>query len=346
MGSGGGAVEDVEGMTPQSGFGWTGKRALVTGATGMVGSWLCRRLLDEGAQVVALVRDADPQSELVRSGTLAQVGVVSGRIEDYRTVERAINDHEVDTVFHLAAQTIVGAAVRSPLPTLEANVMGTCNVLEAARAHQGLVRRVVVASSDKAYGPQKELPYTEDTPLVGRSPYEVSKSAADLITQAYHSTFAVPAAIARCGNIFGGGDLNWSRIVPGSVRALYHGDPMVIRSDGLFLRDYIFVEDVVDAYLVLAELLADEEVAGRAFNFSGEAPLTVLAMYDAVCRALAVPRPEPVVLGGAADEIRDQYLDSSLSRNVLGWRPRHSLESGLDLTVRWYLDLFDTKGGM
>jgi len=323
---------------------WEGRRALVTGATGMVGSWLCRRLVDAGAQVVALVRDADPQSELLRSATIERISVVSGCVEHYATVERAVNDHEVDTVFHLAAQTIVGAAVRSPLPTLEANVMGTVNVLEAARVHHQLVERVVVASSDKAYGPQVQLPYTEDTPLAGRSPYEVSKSAADLIAQAYHATYATPVAIARCGNIFGGGDLNWSRIVPGGIRSALSKEPLIIRSDGTFLRDYIFVDDVVDAYLLLAQSLATAGLGGQAFNFSSERPLTVLAIHEAVCEAVGYGRIEPVILGRAADEIRDQYLDATRARAVLGWQPRYSLEEGLDRTVRWYADLLATEG--
>ena len=320
---------------------WAGRRVFVTGATGMVGSWLCRRLVDAGAYVVALVRDADPHSELLRSGVINRLSVVSGRLEDYPTVARAINEHEVESVFHLGAQTIVGTAARAPLATLEANVMGTANVLEAARVHRDLVRRVVVASSDKAYGSQPNLPYTEDTPLTGRHPYEVSKSAADIITQSYFATYGLPVAVARCGNIFGGGDLNWSRIVPGSVRAVLRNEPLVIRSDGTFLRDYIFVDDVVDAYLLLGEALDDPELAGIALNFSMEQPMTVLAMFAAVCRAARRPALEPVVLGGAHDEIRDQYLDSSLARKVLGWEARHTLDAGLERTVGWYEALGD-----
>lgn len=315
---------------------WSGRHVFVTGATGMVGSWLCRRLVDAGAHVVALVLDVDPRSELIRSGVINRVTVVSGRIEDLSTVSRAVNEHEVDAIFHLAAQTIVGTGFRAPLATLEANVLGTCNVLEAARVHADVVRRVVVASSDKAYGQQPVLPYTEDTPLAGRSPYEVSKSAADLIAQSYYATYATPVAIARCGNIYGGGDLNWSRIVPGSIRSLVRDEPLVIRSDGMFLRDYIFVDDVVDAYLLLGEALDGPEAAGLALNFSMEQPMTVLAMYDAVCRAMGRSRVEPVILGGAHDEIRDQYLDSSLARKVLGWEARHGLDDGLERTVRWY----------
>jgi len=320
---------------------WSGQRVFVTGATGLVGSWLCRRLVDAGAHVVALVRDDDPRSELMRSGTINRVSVVSGCIEDLSTMSRAITDHDVGAVFHLAAQTIVGTAVRSPLATLEANIGGTCNVLEAARVHDDLVRRLVVASSDKAYGPQPVLPYHEGTPLAGRRPYEVSKSAADLIAQSYFATYATPVGIARCGNIFGGGDLNWSRIVPGSIRSLLRNEPLVVRSDGTFLRDYIFVDDVVDAYLLLGEALDRPEVAGLAVNFSMGQPMTVLAMYEAVCSAVGRPRMEPVVLGGAHDEIHDQYLDSSLAAKILGWEARHSIEASLERTVRWYQTLLN-----
>ena len=326
-----------ETVDPQ-GF-WTGRRVLVTGATGMVGSWLCRRLVGVGAQVVALVRDADPQSELLRSGTISRIAVINGCLEQYGDVERAVNEGEVDTVFHLGAQTIVGTARRSPLPTLAANVMGTSHVLEAARVHSSLVERVVVASSDKAYGAQQVLPYTEDTSLTGRDPYEVSKSAGDLIAQAYHATYGLPVGIARCGNIYGGGDLNWSRIVPGSIRALFSGDRLIIRSDGQFLRDYIFVEDVVDAYLALGESITTRGTAGEAFNFSEGTPLSVLALYAAIVKAMDVDYVEPEILDQAGGEIRDQYLDSTKARELLDWKPRYGLEEGLARTVDWYVSL-------
>lgn len=330
-----GAVNDA---IEQPSF-WTGRRVLVTGATGMVGSWLCRRLVDVGAQVAALIRDADPQSDLLRSGTISRLSVINGCLERYGDVERAVNEAEVDTIFHLGAQTIVGTARRSPLPTLAANVMGTSHVLEAARVHASLVERVVVASSDKAYGAQQVLPYTEDTNLTGRDPYEVSKSAGDLIAQAYHATYELPVGIARCGNIYGGGDLNWSRIVPGSIRALWSGDRLLIRSDGRFLRDYIFVEDVVDAYLALGESITTRGTAGEAFNFSEGTPLSVLAMYAAVVKAMGVDYVEPQILNQAGGEIRDQYLDSTKAQELLDWKPRYGLQEGLVRTVDWYAAL-------
>lgn len=315
---------------------WSDKRVLVTGATGMVGAWAVRRLVDDGAHVVVLVRDADPQSELLRSGTVLSTGVVNGRLEDYDTVERAVNENDVDTVLHLGAQTIVGTAHRSPLQTLQANVAGTWNVLEAARVHSDLVRRVVVASSDKAYGTVPDLPYREDMPLRGTAPYEVSKSCTDLVTASYAHTYGTPAAIARCGNIYGGGDLNWSRIVPGTVRSLLRGEQPVLRSDGTFLRDYLYVEDVVDAYLVTAEALDGTIAPGEAYNFSDEKPLSVMDVYEAVCRAVVGDLVEPLVLGQAKDEIKDQYLDASKARRELGWSVRWGLENGLRETVGWY----------
>jgi len=223
---------------------WSQRRVFVTGATGIVGSWLVKDLLAQGAYVVALVRDADPQSELYRSGDIHRISVVSGRLEDFHTLERAINEHEIDTVFHLAAQPIVGVAHRFPLHTFESNIRGSYNLLEACRVHNQFVQRVVIASSDKAYGPQPNLPYTEEMPLQGCHPYEVSKSCTDLIAQSYYYTYGLPVAIARCGNIYGGGDLNWSRIVPGTIRAFLQGERPVIRSDGTYVRDYIYVQRI------------------------------------------------------------------------------------------------------
>jgi CDP-glucose 4,6-dehydratase len=319
---------------------WFDKRVLVTGATGMVGSSLTQRLVDHGAHVVALVRDLDPQSELVRDGTVRRTSVVNGALEDFRSVERAINEHEVDTVFHLAAQTIVGSAQRSPMATFESNIQGTWHVLEAARLMGDVVQRVVVASSDKAYGEQPDLPYREDHPLAGRAPYEVSKSCTDLITQSYRLTYGVPAAIARCGNIYGPGDLNWSRIVPGTIRSLLRGEQPVLRSDGSFLRDYLYVADVADAYLFLAEAIsAGKDLQGGDFNFSDESPRSVWDIYHATCSALGMGGTQPAVLNKASGEIKDQYLSASKARELLGWKAKWSLEDGLERTVEWYRDL-------
>jgi CDP-glucose 4,6-dehydratase len=318
---------------------WGARRVLVTGATGVVGSWLTRRLVDEGAYVVALVRDMDPQSELLRSGTLQRIAVVNGELEDGRSVDRAVVEHEVDSIVHLGAQTIVGAALRSPAATFASNVTGTWSVLEAARIHSSLVRSVVVASSDKAYGTAEKLPYTEDMPLQGRGPYDVSKSCADLLATAYAQTYGVPVLIARCGNIYGGGDLNWSRIVPGTIRSLLEGEQPIIRSDGTFRRDYLHVDDVVDAYLMLAELGHQGSRAGEAFNFSDESPLTVREIYDLVCNATLGEQVEPNVLGRAEHEIRDQWLSAERARTELGWAAKVTMDDGLARTVGWYREL-------
>ncbi len=312
------------------------RTVLVTGATGLVGSWLCRRLVDDGARVVALVRDWDPQSEFIRSGTIKRCTVVSGCLEDYPTLVRAIAEHGTDTVFHLGAQAIVGTALISPLATFETNIRGTYNLLEACRVHRDLVARVVVASSDKAYGRSERLPYTEDMPVNGRHPYDVAKSCADLLAQTYAASYGLNLAVARCGNIYGGGDLNWSRIVPGTIRSVLEGKPPVLRSDGSFVRDYIYVEDVVDAYLALAEAAGRPEVRGEAFNFSPQRPLTVLEITRAVLAAMDRADLKPVILASARAEIKDQYLDAGKAARLLGWEPRYGLEDGLEATVAWY----------
>jgi CDP-glucose 4,6-dehydratase len=332
-------VENVGQVNEGSSF-WRERRVLVTGATGIVGSWVTKDLLARGAYVVAFVLDDDPQSEFYRSGAVHQVNVVNGQLEDFRAVERAIVAHEIDTVIHLGAQAIVTVAYRSPLATLETNVRGTWNLLEACRLHPDLVKRVVVASSDKAYGEQEQLPYTEEMPLVGRQPYEVSKSCADLISQAYFHTYRLPVALARCGNIYGGGDLNWSRIVPGTIRSLLRGESPVLRSDGKFIRDYIYVKDVSSAYLRLAEGLSGPEIRGQSFNFSPESQVTVLEIVNMIRRLAQREHIQPTILNSAKGEIRNQYLSSAKAERLLHWKPAYDLERGLAETIRWYQDFF------
>jgi CDP-glucose 4,6-dehydratase len=322
---------------------WHGKTILVTGATGIVGSWLCRRLVDQGAEVVVLVRDWDPRCELVRSGTIHACRVVQGALEDYASLERAVSEHEIDTVIHLGAQAIVGVALRSPLPTFEANIRGTYNLLEACRVHRSLVQDIVVASSDKAYGDSDLLPYTEDMPLQGRHPYDVSKSCADLLAHTYAHTYGLPVSVARCGNIFGGGDLNWSRIVPGTVRAALENRRPVLRSDGTNIRDYIFVDDVVEAYLMLAARSHEDGIRGGAFNFSLEGRVSVLEITRAVLQVMGREDLEPDIAATAEAEIQDQYLDSTKARTRLGWNPVHNLASGLARTIPWYRDYLGAR---
>ena len=319
---------------------WKGKRVFVTGATGIVGSWVTKDLLEAGADVVALVYDTNPQSELYRAGLIKRLNVVNGCLEDFYTLERAITTYEADTVIHLGAQAVVGVALRAPLQTLQTNIRGTWNVLEACRVHSDLVKRVVVASSDKAYGAQEQLPYTEEMPLLGRQPYEVSKSCADTIAQAYFHSYRLPVVIARCGNIYGGGDLNWSRIVPGTIRSLYWGQSPLLRSDGNYVRDYVYVKDVSRAYLTLAEKMNSANVAGQCFNFSPETQVTVLEIVHKIRKTMKCEHIQPTVMNAANGEIRNQYLSSAKAQRVLGWKPAYSLEEGLEETVAWYQDFF------
>ena len=316
---------------------WTDRPTLVTGATGLVGSWLVRRLVDAGAEVVCLVRDWVPQSELVRARLIDRVKVVRGDVREQALLERALGEHEVVTVFHLAAQTIVGIANRNPVSTFESNVQGTWALLEACR-RSPLVKQVVIASSDKAYGDQERLPYDESTPLQGTHPYDVSKSCADLISKAYAVTYDLPVAITRCGNFYGGGDLNWNRIVPGTIRSVVRGQRPVIRSDGTFIRDYFYVEDGANAYMVLAEALAARpELKGQAYNFSNEIQVTVLELVRKILRAMDSGL-EPEVRNEASNEIIHQYLSAAKARAELNWSPLFDLDGALGRTVSWYKD--------
>ena len=323
-------------MTATPSIDWSKRRVFVTGASGFVGSWLAKALVHRGAHVVVLIRDLDQQSELVRSGTIAKVSVVNGPLEDYAVLERAINKFECDTVFHLGAQAIVGAALRNPMPTFEANVRGTYNLLEVCRIHQKLVKAIVIASSDKAYGDHDHLPYTEEHGLVGRHPYDVSKSCTDLIATSYQHTYGMPVTIARCGNIYGGGDLNWSRIVPGTVRSYLQRQRPVLRSDGTMIRDYFYVEDAVNAYLKLAEHIDQPGVVGEAFNFSTEEPVTVNQIVSTISHVMGVHDLPPLVLDTAQAEIKAQALAAGKAREVLGWSAEHDMTSGLQKTVEWY----------
>lgn len=319
---------------------WINKNVLVTGATGFLGYWLTKALVQEKANVVTLVRDFDPQSALLRSKLIDRTRVVQGALEDYAVLERAINEHEIDTVFHLGAQTIVGTALRNPLPTFESNIRGTYNLLEACRQHKTLVQRIVIASSDKAYGSSPILPYTEEMPLKGQHPYDVSKSCTDLIGYTYHHTYGLPVVIARCGNLYGGGDLNWSRLIPGTIKNFYSKIATVIRSDGTYTRDYLYVEDAVYAYLLLASSAHKENVCGQAFNFGPNAPYSVLEVVTALQRLMNCADLPPKILNEAKEEIRDQSLDSQKAKQLLGWQPLFNLEEGLQRTTQWYSNYF------
>ena len=317
---------------------WIDRPVLVTGATGLVGGWLVARLLAAGATVTCLVRDEVPASALVQSGDAQRVSVVRGDVRDQEVLERVLGEYEVDTVFHLAAQTAVGVANRNPVSTLDTNIRGTWAVLEASRRSPA-IRSVVVASSDKAYGTAPAL-CAEDTPLQGRHPYDVSKSCADLISRSYAETYGLPVVVTRCGNFFGGGDLNWNRLVPGTIRAALRGRSPVIRSDGSPIRDYFYVEDGARAYMTAAEEMAKHpELAGDAFNFSNGQALSVLAMTHHVLRAVGGGL-EPEIQNDAPHEIQEQSLDASKAHRVLGWTAQWTLDDALARTVQWYRQHF------
>ena len=322
---------------------WEGKKVLVTGATGLVGSWLVKALLKRKSIIVALVRDIDYQTEFYRSGDYLQTNIVNGSLENFSTVERAINEYEVDTIFHLGAQTIVGAAYREPLQTFESNIRGTYHILEACRRHQEFVKEIVVASSDKAYGIADKLPYTEDMPLKGSHPYDVSKSCTDLLAQTYSYTYNLPIAIARCGNIYGGGDLNWSRIIPGTILSLLNNKRPVIRSNGKYIRDYIYIKDIVDAYINLAESITKKNIYGEAFNFSNESRMTVIEIVNKIRSIMGKEDLEPQILNLNLKEIPEQSLSAKKAHEILGWYSKYELEKGLSETVDWYKNYFDKK---
>ena len=315
---------------------WREKRVLVTGASGLVGSWLVKELIDCGAIVSILARDMSPQAELMQSGAYECTDVVRGCLESYADIERAITESECAVIMHLGAQAIVQVAKRSPLPTFESNIRGTYNLLEAARVHADFVKAVIVASSDKAYGASEILPYIEGMPLAGREPYEVSKSCADLISQSYFHSYKMPVAVARCGNIYGGGDLNFNRLVPGTIKSLLQGEKPIIRSDGTFVRDYIYVKDVVCGYLMLAQKIYEGKSLGDAFNFSPQCAVSVLELVSILQKLLGAEHLMPIIQNSAAGEIHSQILDSTKARQCLDWQPLFSLEKGLAETIDWY----------
>ena len=316
---------------------WHDRPVLVTGCTGLLGSWLTQTLVEAGADVVGLIRDDVPQSHLVRSGTMQRIRIARGDVADYALMERVINEYEIDAVFHLAAQTIVGIANRAPLSTFEANIKGTWVTLEAAR-RSPTVTRILVASSDKAYGTQPVLPYTEEMPLQGEHPYDVSKSAVDLIAQSYAKTYGMPVAITRCANLYGGGDLNWNRLIPGTIRSALQGQPPIIRSDGTFIRDYLYLKDAVRAYMMLAEALDRPEIQGQAFNCGTDEPMSVLEMTRVILSLSPNPGLEPVVLDEVRNEIKDQYLSSAKIGKAIGWEPIWSREEAVHETMAWYAE--------
>lgn len=315
---------------------WNNKNVFVTGGTGFLGSYLVKKLVNYGANVTILVRDYVPQSNIYIGEEYKKVNVVHGTLEDYLLIERALGEYEIDTVFHLAAQAIVGVANRNPLGTFKSNIEGTWNILEAARKNP-LIKQVIVASSDKAYGDQEKLPYDENMPLQGKHPYDVSKSCTDLIAQTYYETYKLPVCITRCGNLYGGGDLNFNRIIPQSIKSILNKEAPIIRSDGSFIRDYFYIEDAVDAYINLAEKVVELNLGGQAFNFSNEIQLTVLELVNKILKIMGSDI-KPIILNEGSNEIIHQYLSAKKARTVLGWSPNYTIDEGLSKTIEWYED--------
>ncbi|MTI85031.1 MAG: NAD-dependent epimerase/dehydratase family protein [Firmicutes bacterium] len=319
---------------------WKYKNVFITGCTGLLGSHLTEQLTKQGANVVGLVRDYVPKSRVFSEELNNNMIIVRGNIEDYNLLARAINEYEIDTVFHLAAQTIVSIANKNPLSTFESNIKGTWNVLDACRQNSG-VKRIVIASSDKAYGDQEVLPYIEETSLQGKHPYDVSKSCSDLIAHTYYYTYRLPVCITRCGNFYGAGDLNFNRLVPGTIRSALHGESPVIRSDGSFIRDYFYVKDGAEAYMLLAQKMDDLPIHGEAFNFSNELQITVFELVRKILSLMNCSHLKPIIKNEVTEEIRHQYLSTEKAKHILGWQPTYSLDQALKETIEWYKHLLD-----
>lgn len=320
---------------------WKERNVFVTGANGFVGSWIARALVENDANVIILERDTTPKSPLRLFDLYPRLTVISGDVTNYFTLLRVFNEYEIDTCFHLAAQAIVGMAYRSPLSTFESNIKGTWNVLEAARVSN--VDRVVIASSDKAYGEHAELPYKEEHSLDGLHPYDASKACADILTRTYFHTYSLPVAITRCANTYGGGDLNFSRIVPDTIRSVLHDKNPLIRSDGTPIRDYLYISDAVEGFLTLAEKLGS--VKGKAFNFGTNSPISVLELVNKIIMLSGKSHLEPVITGTGktTGEIDRQYLSSEKAERVLGWKPEYDLDRGLKETLEWYRGYFNLR---
>ncbi|MDO8614701.1 MAG: GDP-mannose 4,6-dehydratase [Dehalococcoidia bacterium] len=313
---------------------WQGKSVMVTGVGGFVATHLAADLADRGASVVGVLRDSRGSRRLRLFGISERIDVVHGSIEDYALIERAFNEYEVEYCFHLAAQAIVGIANRAPMSTFESNIRGTWTLMEAAR-HNPLLKGVVMASSDKVYGDHNVLPYTEDSPLLAKYPYDASKLCAEVLARSYAATFDLPVGVVRCANIYGGGDLNWSRVIPGTIRSMLKDEAPVIRSDGTLERDYMYVTDAVSAYVTLAENLGRDEVRGEAFNFGWGRGYSVLEIVETVLKQ-GGSSLRPRVLGQNKGEINRQWLDSAKANRILEWSPAVALDEGVRRSIRWY----------
>ncbi len=317
---------------------WQDRNVLITGCTGFLGGHLTKLLVNQDANVVGLVRDRVPRADLFREGLYNKITVVNGCIEDYQLLERTINEYEIETIFHLGAQTIVRIANRNPISTFKSNIEGTWNVLEASRRNS-TVKSIVIASSDKAYGTAKKIPYDETACLNGEHPYDVSKSCADLLAKSYFKTYNLPVCITRCGNFYGSGDLNFNRIVPGTIRSVIRNKNPIIRSDGSFIRDYFYIKNGASAYVHLAEKMEDTKIHGEAFNFSNEQPLSVIEITQLILQVMGREDLKPEIRNEASNEIPEQWLSSEKAKKMLDWKAKFSIKEGLAETVEWYKEL-------
>ena len=333
-------VDKFHGKQVQKMTGFDGKKILVTGASGFIGSWIVKSLLDKKAEVICLLRDFVPDSLYFAEGLDKKTIRVLAELEDFNSIERAINEYAPEFVLHLGAQTIVGTANNSPIGTFNSNIRGTWNLLEACRMHDKTVSSIVIASSDKAYGEQKNLPYTEESPLNAKNPYDVSKACSDILAQSYGATYGLPVSISRCGNFFGGGDLNFSRLVPSTIQSTYQNKNPVIRSDGKYVRDYIYVEDAVDAYEVLLAATEKKKFNGEAFNFSNEVQLQVIELVKKILSIMNKSGLKPLIKNEAKGEIKNQHLSAKKARETLGWKSKWTIDDGLKKTIKWYADYF------
>ena len=319
---------------------WDTQSVLVTGASGFIGSRLVEALVQLGFQVVALIRSNDPQSQLVRSGALNRIHVINGDLEDPKVIERAILKYKVGTIYHLGAQTQVTHAALFPIETFETNIKGTYYLLESCRKMRHLVKRIIIASSDKVYGETTTLPISESQPLSAVFPYDVSKACQEQLALSYHKTYKLPIALARASNVYGGGDFNWDRLIPGVVRSLFYNQCPIIRSDGSFTRDYLYIDDIVNAYLHLGRYFYEKNISGIAFNFGTGKPETVMSICEKISDVMGKKKLTPRIQNFANAEIQDQYLSIEKAEKELGWSPVISLEKGLEQTVSWYRQYF------
>lgn len=317
---------------------WKNAHVLITGADGFIGSWIAKELINQGAEAYTILRDIKRQSNLDVLNIKDKINIINGDLINLDVCTRVMNEYEIDTCFHIAAQAIVGAANRSPLSTFESNIKGTWNILESARLSK-FITGIVVASSDKAYGVQDKLPYTEESPLIGFYPYDASKACADILARCYFKTYGLPISVTRNANTYGGGDLNFSRLIPDTVRSILNNVQPVIRSDGTPERDYMYIKDSVDAYLTLASNLKRKDIQGEAFNFGSGKPISVINLYNKIIKLMGKD-VIPKILGAAKNEIDRQFLSIEKAKRLLKWEPKYSLDEGLKETIEWYKDFF------